>query len=430
MRILYFDQYYKTPAMAGGTRSYEMARRLVARGHEVDLVTSWTESARRREAFVTDEAGVRVHWIPVPYDNAMSFARRIASFGEFSLRATLPRLSGSFDVVLATSTPLTIAIPGVAAARRHRAPFVFEVRDLWPQLPIAIGALRSPAARSAARALERWAYRNASAVVALSPGMKAGVVAAGTDPLRVSVIPNASDLELFDVPAQRGADFRAGRTWLGNRPLLVYAGTLGRINGVMTLVDLAVHLRDVDPDVRLLIVGKGAERDGIRAAAVARGVLDVNLFMEDVVPKAAVPDLLSAADMAACLFVDLPEMRANSANKFFDALASGTPVLLNYGGWHHDLVRFGGIGASIWGMGAHNAAREVATRIRDRPWLERAGRSARDMAEAWFARDLLATRLERLLLAVVARDAAALSALTQSPAVPGVISASPTDAAQ
>lgn len=412
------DQYFKTPEMAGGTRSYEMARRLAARGHHVDLVTSWTGSTRRRAAFDSVEAGVHVHWIPVPYDNAMPFARRIGSFAEFSLRATLQRLPGPFDVVLATSTPLTIAIPGVAAARRHHAPFVFEVRDLWPELPIAIGALRAPPARAAARWLERWAYRNARAVVALSPGMKAGVVAAGTDSDQVAVISNASDLDLFDVPPERGTDFRARRPWLADRPLIVYAGTLGRINGVGVLVDVAVQLQAIAPDVRLLVVGKGAERDAIRADAAARAVLGVNLFMEDAVPKAEVPDLLSAADMAACLFIDLPEMRANSANKFFDALASGTPVLLNYGGWHHDLVRAQGIGVSIWRLEAAEAARVVAERVRDRAWLEQAGRAARATAEAWFARESLADRLERVLAAVVAGDAAALGALAASPAVP------------
>lgn len=427
MRILYLDQYFKTPEMAGGTRSYEMARRLAARGHHVDLVTSWTGSARRRAAFDSVEAGVHVHWIPVPYDNSMSFARRIVSFAEFSLRATVQRLPGPFDVVLATSTPLTIAIPGVAAARRHRTPFVFEVRDLWPELPIAIGALRAPPARAAARWLERWAYRNARAVVALSPGMKAGVVAAGTAPDRVAVISNAADLELFDVAPESGAEFRARRPWLAERPLIVYAGTLGRINGVGVLVDLAVQLRTIDPDVRLLIVGKGAERDPIRADAAARGVLDVNLFMEDAVPKAEVPALLSAADMAACLFVDLPEMRANSANKFFDALASSTPVLLNYGGWHDDLVRGQGIGASIWRLEATDAARLVSERVRDRAWLEQAGRSARATAEAWFARESLADRLERVLGAVVAGDAAELAALAASPAVPGEDGEQPRD---
>ena len=418
MRVLYFDQYFKTPAMAGGTRSFEMARRLVDRGHDVHLVTAWTAGGERRTAFATNEAGVTVHWIPVPYDNRMSFARRIRSFIEFSIRASFVRLAGRFDIVFATSTPLTIAIPGVIAARRQRAPFVFEVRDLWPELPIAIGALRSPPSRAAARALERWAYRNAEALVALSPGMKAGIVAAGVDPARVAIVPNASDLALFGVGREPGAAFRASRSWLGDRPLLVYAGTLGRINGVGTLVDIAVELRTIDPEVRILIVGNGGERDAIQASAATRGVLDVNLYLEPAMAKEEMPSLLSAADMAACLFVDLPEMRSNSANKFFDALAASTPLLINYGGWHHDLVRGQGIGTSIWRMNARSAAQEIAHRLRDPDWCAQAGAAGQAMARTWFDRDHLAAKLEGVLSAVVSGDRSRLTAITSAPAVP------------
>ena len=146
MRITYLHQYFNTPDMSGGTRSYEMARRLVARGHEVNMVTSWRTDDGRKKPFETVEDGIRVQWLPVPYSNAMSYAQRLVAFGRFVVASTRRAAALPSDIVFATSTPLTIALPAVYAARRQRVPMVFEVRDLWPELPIAMGALRNPVA--------------------------------------------------------------------------------------------------------------------------------------------------------------------------------------------------------------------------------------------------------------------------------------------
>ena len=178
MRITYLHQYFNTPEMSGGTRSYEMARRLVAMGHEVNMITSWREDDGRKGWFETAEAGIKVHWLPVPYSNKMGFKERISAFFRFAWGAARKAASLPADVVFATSTPLTIALPGVYAARRQKAPMVFEVRDLWPELPIAIGALKNPFLQFMARQLELFAYRNSKAIVALSPGMRDGVESA------------------------------------------------------------------------------------------------------------------------------------------------------------------------------------------------------------------------------------------------------------
>lgn len=415
MRILYIYQYFKTPSMSGGTRTYELARRFVAAGHDVDVVTTCRDpSCLGGGPFSTYEAGVHVHWIPLPYDNRMSFARRMQSFASFAFRDPMRFVEQPVDVVLASSTPLTVAVPGVRAAKRAGAPFVFEVRDLWPDLPIAIGALRSPGMRRAARRLERWAYRNSEAIVALSPGMKDGIAAQGFDRDRIAVIPNACDVDLFDVPNDAGVAFRASRPWIGGRPLIVYAGTLGRINGVDVLADVADALKKRGSDVCVLIMGDGSERERLLGRAHALGVLGDNLFYEPPIPKGEVPSALSAADLAACLFVDLPEMRANSANKFFDALASGTPVLINYGGWHDDLVRDDGIGVSIWKRDADQAAEAIEAFLRDEERRRGAEIAAKTLARRRFDRDRLAKSYEQLLSAVVSREEARLHALVRA----------------
>ena len=402
MKIIYLHQYFNTPNMSGGTRSYEMARRLVAAGHEVHMVTSWrTEDAQHTDWFTTEEAGIQVHWYPVPYSNHMSFRQRIMAFLKFARQATSKARELGGDVVFATSTPLTIAIPAVFAARKKKLPLVFEVRDLWPELPIAMGALKNPLMRFAAHKLERWAYKNSNSIIALSPGMKEGVVRTGYPSQQVATIPNSSDNQDFIIEPSKAEEFRASRPWLQDKPLLVYGGTFGLINGVGYMVGLSKELLVLNPDIRILLVGEGIEKPLVKQQAQEAGVLDVNLFVEDSLPKKDIPALLAAADMASSLFIDKPEMRPNSANKFFDALAAGKPVFLNYGGWQHELLQTKGCGLAMWQKPIAEAAREVAAKITDQAWLDAAGKASRELAESTFDRDKLAVQFEQVIQAAV-----------------------------
>src|SRR5690554_3581173 len=402
MKIIYLHQYFNTPNMSGGTRSYEMARRMVRAGHEVHMITSSRDSSSDQHCWqTTNEAGIQVHWYPVPYSNHMTYSQRMAAFLSFANSARKKAVELEGDVIFATSTPLTIALPAVPAARRKNIPMVFEVRDLWPEMPIAMGALNNPLLRVAARRLERWAYENASAVVALSPGMKAGVVATGYPAEKIAVIPNSSDNKEFAFDADAAQQFRAARSWLADKPLLVYTGTFGKVNGVGYMVELAKALLARGSDVRILLVGDGAERDIVKQAAEVAGVYQNNLFIEASLPKKEIPALLSAATMASALFIDLPEMRPNSANKFFDALASGTPVLLNYGGWMHDLVTKHGCGLPMWRKSVAEVAEILDAKMHDQAWLHQAGQAARKLAEGYFDRDILADQLISVLHAAV-----------------------------
>lgn len=388
--------------MSGSTRSYEMARRMVAAGHEVHMVTSIRESNHQHnDWFEAQEAGIQIHWYPVPYSNHMSYAQRIGAFLSFAKAARKKAVELEGDVIFATSTPLTIALPAVPAARKKKIPMVFEVRDLWPEMPIAMGALNNPLLRFAANRLENWAYQNAAAVVALSPGMKAGVVRTGYPAEKVAIIPNSSDNREFAYDADAAQQFRGEREWLGDKPLLVYTGTFGKVNGVGYMVELASALLARGSDVRILLVGGGAERNSVKQAAEKAGVYQNNLFIEDPLPKKAIPALLSAATMASALFIDLPEMRPNSANKFFDALASGTPVLLNYGGWMHELVTVYECGLPMWQKAVGEVAEILDTKMHDQAWLDKAGQAARKLAEECFDRDVLADQLMAVLQAAV-----------------------------
>lgn len=385
--------------MTGGTRSLEMARRLVAMGHQVDLVTSDNEPipGAPRTWRVTEEEGIRVHWFPLPYSNTMSYRQRITSFVRFAWKSARRAAGIPADVVFATSTPLTIAIPGVYAARRQRIPMVFEVRDLWPDMPIAMGALKSRTAIAAARALERFAYRKARHIVALSPEMKQGVVHAGVRDDKVTVIPNGSDLDLFPADDSAGRAFRESLGWLGERPLVLYAGAIARLNGLDYLVELARETRQLDPEVRFLLVGGGHDVARLREVAARVGVLDANLFFHDAVPKERMPAALAASTIATSTVVDVPGVSANSANKFFDALAAGRPIAINHVGWLADVIEENDCGLVFPPHDIPAAARQLVKSIRDAAWLREAGQRARGVAERQFDRDVLALQLHDVL---------------------------------
>lgn len=397
MKILYFHQYFTTPAEAGGVRSYWIAKHLAQKGHEVHIITSDRRFPPRFKGWRTTHLdGFWVHWLPVPYSNHMSFQRRIRAFLHFSVAAALKARKIPADVVFATSTPLTIALPAIYVARQQHIPMVFEVRDLWPEVPVAYGAIRGPLV-PLAYWLERFAYRHSSSVIALSPDMKAGVERTGYPSSKIAVIPNMADIETFRISAEKGQTFRKKFPWLQERPLVVYIGTIGHVNGVDYLVRLAAKVWNLAPEVRFLVVGDGARREDVRTLAQHLDVWKRNFFMLPPIPKQDIPMVLSAADVATSLFINLKALWANSANKFFDALASGTPIAINYLGWQADLLRRSGAGIVLPAEDVKAAAQDLTQFLRDAKRLQKASNAASQLA-LQFSRQNLVQEVEKVLM--------------------------------
>ena len=375
-----------------------MARRLVKAGHRVTVITGSSTFPKRYE--FPDEVsslrldGIDLRVIKVSYSNKLSFPQRIKAFFVFAWKSghEAARVEGA-DVIFATSTPLTIALPAVWAKRRLGVPMVFEVRDLWPEVPIALGALKSPVSKWAARWLERFAYRNAERIVALSPGMKDGVVRVDERPDRVTVIPNSSDIELFRVPESTGEEFLREHPHLKGSALVTYGGTLGIVNGVEYLVETAAEMLKLDPGVRFLLVGDGNRKEFALERARALGVLEKNLWMMPPIEKKAMPKVLSASTVTVSTVIDVPELRHNSANKFFDSLAAERPMMINHEGWLADLIRDSGAGLVTPPGDPKAAARQLQAFLSDKEGLRRSREAAKRLADEEYGRDRLFARL-------------------------------------
>ena len=206
---------------------------------------------------------------------------------------------------------------------------------------------------------------------------------------------------LFAESAEGAARFRAAYTALGDGPIVLYPGSLGKANGVAYLVHLAKVMLQHRLDVRFVVIGEGAEARLVEETARDLGVLGVNFFRYQAMPKKALVDAFSAASVVISLFIDEPALRANSANKFFDALASGTAVAINYQGWQKELLEETSAGIAL---GPHPATAVVPLLdlLNSPQRLSECGARARQLAEERFDRDKLARQLERVLLDAVA----------------------------
>ena len=386
--------------MSGGVRSYDIAKHLVDNSHTVEMVTTNRSSSSSGDWKISNEDGINVHWFSLFYSNKLSYFKRLLAFFSFAYHAAKKGSKLQGDVVFASSTPLTIAIPALYISWRKSIPMVFEVRDLWPDVPIAVGVIKNPIVKYLAKLLESYTYKKSKAIIALSDGMKDGVIKAGSEENKVVVIPNFSNRELFSIK-NTGKEFRAEREWLKDSPLLVYTGAFGMINGVDYLVDIAEQLVLLKSDIKILLIGGGKQYENIILYAQKKNVLNNNLFIEKDISKLELPQLLAAADLASNIVINVPEVWNNSANKFFDALASGTPILINSGGWQADLISTEDVGITTFGLSLYHAALKINEFLHDEERLVIASKKAQIIAEKYFDKGDLVKKIEQTLISSI-----------------------------
>jgi glycosyltransferase involved in cell wall biosynthesis len=411
MKVLYFDPKFLTPRHAAPTRAYSIARHLVDRGHEVTMVARdprWLAVSptappgllARRERV----DGIDVIWLRIPYEQRFSKGKRLVSYGAYTLAASAAALGlGRPDLVYASSTPLTSGVPGALASGLRGVPFVFELQDLWPAVPAALGYLTRRHELALAEWLERALYARSACIVVCSEAVVSALVRRGIPAEKLVLIPNFSDTELFR-PDVRDEAFRAEHA-LDGKFVAVYAGAMGHSNGVHQLADAAAALKRVgDDDVRIVAVGDGSERGELERRVREEG-LD-NVLVLPPVSRGRVPGLVGASDLTLTIFAPHPALTLNSPNKFFDSLAAGRPVVVNVDGWLRRLVEENNAGVYVPAGDGAALAGALTELARDPARAREMGEKARTLAVREFARDLLADRLAATLENVAVRDGA------------------------
>ncbi len=396
MKIIYLHQYFHTPEMAGSTRSYETARRLVKDGNEVHMITSDQTLNCNKKYRLEIIEGIKVHWIKNAYNNKFSYEKRIISFLKFIFKSTYTSLNIDCDIIFATSTPLTIAIPALILAFIKRKPFIFEVRDMWPDLPIATGAISNKFIIFCVKKLELITYKRASHIIALAPGMRKDIIRKGINKNKVSVIPNACDLDIFQ--RSEKIKLRDDIDWLRDRKLIIYAGALGFLNNVIDLAKVAIEINKIDPEIRILVIGDGKDKKFIKQYAIEKKIYNKNFFMIDAMSKKDLAKWLAVSNLQIALFKG-PKVLWKDAvqNKFFDSIASGKPIACNFNGWQTKIAIKNEIGFYINTENPKSAAKTIINYLDDFDWLNNVEEKAKNLAENEFNRDKLVKKLSQIL---------------------------------
>ncbi len=399
MHILYLYQFYHTPDAPAAARHYTYVRAL-ARRHRITLVTAATYlEARLAQNFEVVPEGVDLRVLDVPYANEMRAGRRARAYAAYALKAVAAGLGCRRpDLVFGVSPPLTVGWAARLLARLKGVPWVFELKDLWPDFPIQMGAVGSPWLQRRLYALEAALYRSAAHVVTLSTDMEAHVRRRGIPPERVTTLVHGAELALVDACRPGDLDALRARHGLTGKKVVLYGGSFGRANDIPTLLDAAARLAHRD-DVRFVFAGFGYHEPALREAAGRAA----NVLLLPPQPLPAMLCWFKLADLSLVSFIDRPVLAANAPNKFFDSLAAGTPVIVTNPGWTRAFVEAHGCG---WYTPPSDAA-ALAGRI---AWVcdhaaegAEAGRRAEAVARAQFDRAVLAQRLERIFEQVAGR---------------------------
>ena len=395
--ILLLHQLFVLGREAGGTRHMELGRRLIDQGHSVTVIASplsyLTGRAHAGATSVEDAEGIRVHRVWTYASEAQGFLGRLG-FVSFMISSVIRGLRvPDVDVVWGTSPPLPQAIGALVIARLRRLPFVLEIRDLWPDFAVELGVLRSPALIGIAHALERMLYQAADEVIVNSPGFVEHIRrVAGTD-VSITLVPNGVEVDDFD-PSARGEAFRE-ELGVGEADVLVlYAGAHGIPNDLGVVLDAAERLRE-RADIRIAMVGGGRDKDRLMADASERGLANVTFVAPQ--PKARMPEVVAAADVALAILRPLPLFNTTYPNKVFDYMAAGRPTILAIDGVIREVVE-AGQGGQFVPPGDAAALAEAIKAYADSPERrEREGSSARKWVSENFSREEHAGRLATLM---------------------------------
>ena len=327
MTILYFYQFFTTPKGSYGTRVYEFTKNWVERGHKVIVITSpYAKSDVRATKFLETQLidGITLKIINVSINNKHSFTRRIYSFLVYTFFSIFYALTLKCDLVIASSGPITVGVPGLIAKIFRRKKFVFEVRDIWPEGPIELGILKNKFIQKMSYAFEKKCYKSSSLVVTLSPGMKSNITGRFPKTNAISVT-NSANIKLFSSPKEI-----ITHPQLVGKKFAIYTGNIGMVNNSELLYRTAKKLREEGrDDIVILLIGDGQQKEEIIKKSEG---LNTILFLE-LMPKVELVNYVKNALVSIIPLNDTPILSTSSPNKLFESMAAAIPVIQTTNGW-------------------------------------------------------------------------------------------------
>jgi glycosyltransferase involved in cell wall biosynthesis len=378
VKILILHQHFNTPQKGGAIRSYYLAKALVGKGLEVTVITAHNEATYKKE----DVDGIEVHYLPVAYDNRFGFAARSWSFIKYVNGVLdLAKQFHKVDYCYAISVPLTVGLAAMRIKSRYKIPYIFEVGDLWPEAPIQMGFVKNYFFQQALYALEKKIYKSAHAIVALSPAIQSAIEQK-VPGKKVDLIPNMADCDFY-YPESKELALEEKYTVQG-KFVVSYIGAIGVANGLDYYLACARESRKANLPIHFLLCGDGAELDRLKKSADQHELL--NLTFLSFTNREGVREVLNVTDAAFVCYKPVPVLETGSPNKYFDGLAAGKMIIINFGGWIKEEIEKSQCGIYVNPDEPADFVRKISPIIKNRDVHRQQAFNARILAERDYSR--------------------------------------------
>lgn len=410
MRILYLHQYYCPPEGWGNDRSRFFSERWAAQNAEIILLTTtafFPQNHAARKKFIYQTApqpNIRLVVFNIAYSQKQTYLRRSLAFLAFLFCGWTYILFSlkqkkKPDLIYASSTPPTVALLGYLASLWYRLPFWFETVDVWPEAPVGMHILKNKSLIWILHTITDFLYQKADRVVVLSEGMRKTVQKRGVLPHKILLAHNGTDPELFyPMELFKETEFKA-------YPFVVlYTGALGKANDVSFLLEIAKYLQEnshKNLSIIFRLYGDGSEKEALQNKAQLWRLKNVEFYAP--IPKSELNAVFNAGDVGVVVFAPYKVLEDNSANKFYDYLAAGLPVLLNYEGWQAEYLRENACGLSAPQGDRPAFMRQLIFLLENETFRRQAAENARKLALERFDRRKIADQLYQTMLTKAAR---------------------------
>lgn len=410
MRILLIHQYFLEKEEGGGSRFNEMTKIWSGQGHHITVLAGMVNYTTGKKPeryqgkyFYKDNhfyERVDVLRCHVSESYNVNFLGRLWGYFSFMFAAIwggLFKTKGKYDVILVTSPPLFVGVSAYVLSRIKRVPFVFEVRDLWPESAVDTGVLTNKWVIKMAYAFEKFIYKKAKKVNVLTPAFREKLIEKGVPEAKICFIPNAADFSLAE-ELQNTFDAKAFKKELGleNKFVITYVGAHGVANHLIQIVDAAEKLTDTP--VVFQLIGSGMQKQMLQEEVKKRNLQ--NVIFRDPVPKSEVFKYILASDMGASVLKKVDTFKTIYSNKTFDYMSCKIPVLLAIDGVSRELVEAAACGIYVEPENP-TAIAEAIREIKDKSEsLKEMGTNGYRYAKAHFDREVLANQYASVLMDV------------------------------
>lgn len=390
MKVLLLHQHFNTPYKGGAIRSYYLAKALVEHGISTTVITAHNGKEYKFE--IID--GIEVHYLPVPYQNRFGFYRRSLAFMRYVSKAvSLAGKIKDIDICYAMSVPLTVGIAARKISSKYKIPFIFEVGDLWPDAPIQMGFIKNRLFQNSLYSLEKRIYKSAKSVVALSPSIQAAIERK-IPGKEIHLIPNISDTDFFKPELKN--PLLVKKFEAEGKFVVSYIGAIGIANGLEHFVSCAKSSADAGLPIHFILCGDGALLGTIKEQA--RQLNLQNFLIVPFQKRDGVREILNVTDASFISYKPVPILETGSPNKYFDGLAAGKLIVVNFSGWIREEIEKHKCGVFVSPHSPSDFVKLITPFLNSTELTEQFKRASRALGEGSYSRKMLGRKFADILL--------------------------------